>query len=187
MNSYPTIQAGCRVSYENLGFLVNPGLDKAGTEHDMGWRRYANSKLANVMFMQSLNQRLQEQNHGDRHGPRFLVDSRAHTSQRKIIQIAFKLFAISLPIINIFSYRLRSNKDSARDLIALAVDPKYSSVRGHFDGRMPNAAARISEDEEKREALWNACWEWTGMNEETRPVFQGGALEHVPYRRALLS
>lgn len=45
---------------ENLDSLIKPGPDTAGTEHDMGWRRYANSKLANVMFMQSLNQRLQQ-------------------------------------------------------------------------------------------------------------------------------
>lgn len=44
---------------EDLEYLIKPGPDQAGTEHDMGWRRYANSKLANVMFMQSLNQRLQ--------------------------------------------------------------------------------------------------------------------------------
>jgi NAD(P)-dependent dehydrogenase (short-subunit alcohol dehydrogenase family) len=47
-------------SNENLDLLVKPGPDEAGTEHDMGWRRYANSKVANVMFMQSLNHRLQQ-------------------------------------------------------------------------------------------------------------------------------
>lgn len=40
--------------------LIKPGPDSPGTEHDMGWRRYANSKLANVMFMHSLNERLQK-------------------------------------------------------------------------------------------------------------------------------
>lgn len=44
---------------ENLDLLIKPGPDTPGKEHDMGWRRYANSKLANVMFMQSLNQRLE--------------------------------------------------------------------------------------------------------------------------------
>jgi NAD(P)-dependent dehydrogenase (short-subunit alcohol dehydrogenase family) len=47
-------------SDENLDSLIRPGADEAGTEHDMGWRRYANSKLANVMFMRSLNRRLQQ-------------------------------------------------------------------------------------------------------------------------------
>lgn len=47
-------------STENLDALIHPGPDEVGTEHDMGWRRYGNSKLANVMFMQSLNQRLQQ-------------------------------------------------------------------------------------------------------------------------------
>jgi WW domain-containing oxidoreductase len=78
---------------DNLDVLIKPGPDEVGTEHDMGWRRYANSKLANVMFMQSLNQRLQkvrilpyqnykslltpclesavQQNHGDCYGSRW--------------------------------------------------------------------------------------------------------------------
>ena len=47
-------------SNDSLNTLVNPGADEVGTEHDMGWQRYANSKLANVMFMQSLNKRLQQ-------------------------------------------------------------------------------------------------------------------------------
>lgn len=47
-------------SNDSLNTLVNPGADEVGTEHDMGWQRYANSKLANVMFMQSLNRRLQQ-------------------------------------------------------------------------------------------------------------------------------
>jgi NAD(P)-dependent dehydrogenase (short-subunit alcohol dehydrogenase family) len=45
---------------DELDELIKPSPDETGTEHDMGWRRYANSKLANVMFMQSLNQRLQQ-------------------------------------------------------------------------------------------------------------------------------
>jgi hypothetical protein len=98
--------------------------------------------------------------------PGGLVDSRAHTSQRALVRIAFKLLAILLPVINIFTYSLRSNADSARDLIALAIDPKYFSVRGHFNGQTPSVAAHISEDENKREAIWDACWEWTGMNED---------------------
>ena len=47
-------------SDENLDSLIKPGADETGTEYDMGWRRYANSKLANVMFMRSLNRRLQQ-------------------------------------------------------------------------------------------------------------------------------
>jgi WW domain-containing oxidoreductase len=47
-------------SDDNLNSLIKPVPDAAGTEHDMGWRRYANSKLANVMFMHSLNERLQQ-------------------------------------------------------------------------------------------------------------------------------
>jgi NAD(P)-dependent dehydrogenase (short-subunit alcohol dehydrogenase family) len=35
-------------SDENLDLLVKPGPDEAGTEHDMGWHRYANSNQRHV-------------------------------------------------------------------------------------------------------------------------------------------
>ncbi|KAJ5961370.1 Short-chain dehydrogenase/reductase SDR [Penicillium vulpinum] len=154
----------------NLDVLIHPGADEAGTEHDMGWQRYANSKLANVMFMQSLNQRLQQ-------NPKFrkvtvtamdpggLVNSRAHIVQRPITRILFGLLSLLLPVIKLFTYKLRSNSESARDVLALALDPEYESVRGHFNGRMPEPPARISKDEAKCEALWEACWNWVDMEE----------------------
>jgi WW domain-containing oxidoreductase len=95
--------------------------------------------------------------------PGGLVDSRAHTVQRTINQILFRLLATLLPIIKLFTYKLRSNADSARDVLALALDPEYTSVRGYFDGRKAQPPARASEDEVQREAIWEACWEWAGM------------------------
>lgn len=95
--------------------------------------------------------------------PGGLVNSRAHVAQRSINRIIFGLLALLLPIIKLFTYRLRSNSDSARDVLALALAPEYASVRGHFNGRKPQPPARVSEDEAKCEAMWEACWNWVDM------------------------
>jgi len=42
----------------NLEELVRPVPDKPGEEENRGFQRYATSKLANVMFMHSLNRKL---------------------------------------------------------------------------------------------------------------------------------
>lgn len=44
----------------DLEVLVKPPPDEKGEEMSRGFQRYSNSKLANVMFMHSLNKRLQE-------------------------------------------------------------------------------------------------------------------------------
>ncbi|KAJ5513395.1 hypothetical protein N7463_002947 [Penicillium fimorum] len=157
-------------SNESLEALVKPGADEAGTEHDMGWRRYANSKLANVMFMQSLNRRLQQ-------NPTFsnitvtamdpggLVDSRAHVAQRPAIRVMFRLLALLLPLVKLFTNNIRSSSDSAQDVLALALAPEYTSMSGHFNGRKPQPPARVSNDEGKCEALWQACWNWVAIKD----------------------
>ncbi|KAJ5285057.1 hypothetical protein N7524_000363 [Penicillium chrysogenum] len=158
-------------SDENLDSLIRPGADEAGTEHDMGWRRYGNSKLANVMFMRSLNRRLQQNPQFSKitvtaMDPGGLVDSRAHDAQRSSTRVLFKLLAFSLPVTRLFTNRLRSNSDSARDILVLALASEYASVRGHFNGTKPQLPARVSEDAGRCEAMWEACWKWVDMKED---------------------
>ncbi|KAJ5774700.1 hypothetical protein N7457_009596 [Penicillium paradoxum] len=158
-------------SDEDLALLIKPAPDDAGTEYDMGWRRYANSKLANVMFMQTLNRRLQQNPQCTNitvtaMDPGGLVDSRAHDVQRPITRVLFRILAFLLPVIKLFTYKLRSNADSARDVLTLALDPEYASVRGHYNGTTPQQPARIAENEARCEAIWEACWQWAGMTEE---------------------
>ncbi|KAJ5734091.1 hypothetical protein N7493_002877 [Penicillium malachiteum] len=153
-----------------LDELVKPRADDPGKEHDMGWRRYANSKLANVMFMESLNKRLQkspelEQITLTAMNPGGIVDSRAHIAQRVSIRILFRVFALLLPIFRLFTSQVRSSMDSAIDLVALVADPAFHSVRGHFNGSKPQPPATVAKNEQQCEAIWSACWEWGNMIE----------------------
>jgi NAD(P)-dependent dehydrogenase (short-subunit alcohol dehydrogenase family) len=45
---------------DNMEELLKPGPDPAGLVHDRGWQRYGSSKLANVIFAEDLNSRLQQ-------------------------------------------------------------------------------------------------------------------------------
>ncbi|CAG7931586.1 unnamed protein product [Penicillium olsonii] len=157
-------------AHDDYDRLIKPGPDKVGSEHDMGWQRYANSKLANVMFMQSLNKRLAETSEFNKitvtaMNPGGLVDSRAHDAQRLVNRILFAISAFLLPIISLFTSKLRTSANSARDVVALAVDQDFASRRGYFDGRTPQSPARASKDWEECEALWKASWQWTGMED----------------------
>ncbi|KAJ5992037.1 Short-chain dehydrogenase/reductase SDR [Penicillium sp. IBT 35674x] len=94
----------------NLEELIKPGPDSPGAEHDMGWRRYANSKLANVMFIYSLNQRLQNDKvlnaiTAVAMDPGAIVDSRAHQIHgrftNKMVSTMMKLLH---PVLALFTH-----------------------------------------------------------------------------------
>ncbi|KAJ5919514.1 hypothetical protein N7454_009349 [Penicillium verhagenii] len=156
---------------DNLEELIKPGADVPGKEHDMGWRRYANSKLANVMFMHSLNQRLEKTpSFGEitavAMDPGAVVNSRAHGIHRRFVnKLIFRMMNFLHPVLSLFTYRFRTTAESARDLVALAVDPKYQSVRGYFDGQNAIAPATVVTETDQPEVLWSACWNWVEMKD----------------------
>ncbi|KAJ5673350.1 hypothetical protein N7507_002477 [Penicillium longicatenatum] len=161
----------CLPADENLEELIKPGPDSPGTEHDMGWRRYANSKLANVMFMHSLNKRLQQNTlfsgiTAVAMDPGAVVDSQAHQIHRRFFnRLVFSMMKLLRPVLALFTNQFRTNAESARDLTALATDPKYQNVRGYFDGQRATSSAAIVTETEKPEALWSACWDWTNVED----------------------
>jgi hypothetical protein len=98
--------------------------------------------------------------------PGALANSRAHKIHRRFInKLVFTMMKLLLPVLRMFTYSFRSNVDSAKDLTALAVDPQYQSVRGYFDGQKPITPAAITQDQEKINAVWENCWDWTDMQE----------------------
>ncbi|KAF5677363.1 short-chain alcohol dehydrogenases/reductase [Fusarium heterosporum] len=156
---------------EDVEQLIKPGPDTPGQEYNHGFHRYGVSKLANVMFMHDLNEKLA-------HDPKLsgitatamdpggMVDSRAHKIQKPLIRIAFGILALLLPILKYFTDTLRPAALSGRELVELAVSDKYKGVRGYFMGLRPEEEDVTCKDDKKRDAVWKACWDWAGLTKE---------------------
>lgn len=97
--------------------------------------------------------------------PGGIVDSRAHVAQRMSVRILFRVLALLLPILRLFTSQVRSSTDSARDLVALVADPAFHSASGHFNGSTPQPPATVAKNEQQCEAIWTACWEWGNIIE----------------------
>ncbi|KAM0194785.1 hypothetical protein ACHAPI_006789 [Fusarium lateritium] len=156
---------------DDVEMLVKPGPDTPGQEYNHGFHRYGISKLANVMFMHDLNTKLQ--NNPELSGitamamdPGGMVDSRAHKIQKPWIRIVFGVIAFLLPVLRYFTDALRPAALSGRELAELAVDDRYKDTRGYFIGLRPEAEDVMCKDDGKRDALWKACWEWSGLTKE---------------------
>ncbi|KLP06646.1 dehydrogenase/reductase [Fusarium fujikuroi] len=156
---------------EDTELLVKPKLDKKGKEYDGGFHRYGNTKLANIMFMQDLNARLEKNPTlsgitAIAMDPGGMVDSRAHRIQTPFMRFAFSLVLISLPILRHFTDIMRPAAQSGRELVELSVGEKFKGTKGYFMGARREEEDIACKDVHKRELLWNACWEWAGMREE---------------------
>ncbi|KAF5972370.1 dehydrogenase reductase [Fusarium coicis] len=156
---------------EDTELLVKPLPDKKGKGYDGGFRRYGNSKLANIMFMHDLNARLEKNPKlsgitAIAMDPGGMVDSRAHRIQTPFMRFAFSLVLISLPILRRFTDTMRTAAQSGRELVELSVDERFKGTRGYFMGARREEEDISCEDVHKRELLWNACWKWAEMMEE---------------------
>ncbi|KAF7552226.1 hypothetical protein G7Z17_g4470 [Cylindrodendrum hubeiense] len=151
--------------------LIKPGPDSPGDEHDRGFQRYATTKLANVMFMQDLNDRLL--NDPKLSGitvtamdPGGLVDSRANALQKPAMRVVFAVANAILPLVKRFTSEIRRSIDSAQDLVELSVGDKFKDVRGYHVGLAATEPAKVVGDKAKARLLWAACWKWTEFKEE---------------------
>jgi hypothetical protein len=98
--------------------------------------------------------------------PGGMVDSRAHRMQKPLLRIVFGIIAFMLPVLKYFTDALRPAALSGRELAELAVDDKYKGIRGYFIGLRPDEEDVMCKNDEKRNALWNACWKWSGLTKE---------------------
>ncbi|KAL3458857.1 hypothetical protein BJX64DRAFT_301679 [Aspergillus heterothallicus] len=153
---------------DNLEELLKPGPDPAGLAHDRGFQRYGTSKLANVMFMEDLNQRLQK----DRKlsnitvtamDPGGLPDSRGQVQQKRMVRAVMAVFNVLMPVLKYVTTSFRTSKDSGRDLVTLSVGPEFQTKRGYYVGVNKGEGARISHDKASQSRLWEACWKWAGL------------------------
>ncbi|KAF4343488.1 dehydrogenase reductase [Fusarium beomiforme] len=156
---------------EDVELLVKPKPDKKGKEHDGGFHRYGNSKLANTMFMHDLNAKLEKNPNlsgiaAIAMDPGGMVDSRAHRIQTPFMRLAFSLVNMSLPIVRQFTDTMRSAAQSGRELVELSVGEKFKGEKGYFMGARREVEDVMCKDAHKRKILWDACWKWAGMREE---------------------
>ncbi|KAL4794083.1 hypothetical protein BDV19DRAFT_390593 [Aspergillus venezuelensis] len=153
---------------DNIEELVKPTSDPKDLIHDRGFQRYGTAKLANVIFAEDLNNRLQKDPKLSSitvtaMDPGGLVQSRAQVEQKGSVQRIMAVVGFLMPVLRHFTSALRTNKDSGRDLVAVSLDPIFAGKRGYYIGQKEDAPAQISHDTEIQKRLWDACWRWAGL------------------------
>ncbi|KAL4940596.1 hypothetical protein BDV06DRAFT_230260 [Aspergillus oleicola] len=156
---------------DDIEELVKPTADPAGLVHDRGFQRYGTAKLANVIFSEDLNNRLQQDPKLSSitvtaMDPGGLVQSRAQVEQKGSVQRIMAVVGFLMPLLRHFTSALRTNKDSGRDLVAVGLDAAFAGKRGYYIGQKEDAPAQISHDAEVQKRLWDACWRWAGLTAE---------------------
>ncbi|KAL3429617.1 hypothetical protein BDV09DRAFT_39585 [Aspergillus tetrazonus] len=156
---------------EDIEELVKPRPDPPHLVHDRGFQRYGTAKLANVIFMEDLNQRLRQIPKlstitATAMDPGGLVESRAQSGQKASVQHLFAVIKLLMPILKHITTTFRTNKDAGRDLLAVSLDPAFQGKRGYYVGQKQEAAASVTGDAAVQRRLWEACWQWAGLAPE---------------------
>ncbi|KAF5026708.1 hypothetical protein F66182_1197 [Fusarium sp. NRRL 66182] len=156
---------------QDINELIRPDPDEKGQEHDRGFQRYGNSKLANIMFMHDLSVKLSRDPKLSgikvtAVDPGGLVDSRANEQQKLYVRFVFGIIYRLLPLINLFTKAVRSAASAGRDLAIVAVSDSWQGREGYYEIMSRAEEDAVSRDVEKRDVLWKACWEWTGLRKE---------------------
>ncbi|KAK4233076.1 hypothetical protein C8A03DRAFT_39242 [Achaetomium macrosporum] len=154
-NPLAKLRAGFPADMEQL---VRPPPDEPGNEHDRGFQRYGTAKLANVVFMQDLNKRLQRDPKLSSitvtcMDPGGLVSSRAHSEQRAGVRRLMAVVDAMMPLLRHFTTAVRTTEDAGRDLVALSVEPEFRGKRGYFVGRSAEIPAKDSLDSQAQKTL----------------------------------
>ncbi|KAJ0418701.1 hypothetical protein BJY00DRAFT_175307 [Aspergillus carlsbadensis] len=154
---------------DNMEELLKPGPDLAGQAHDRGFQRYGTSKLANVIFAEDLNSRLQKDSELSNItvtavDPGGLPDSRGQVQQKRAVRIVMAAMNVLLPVLRYVMTDFRSSKESGRDLVAVSVGPEFQAKRGYYVGVNKGEGAQVSHDKQVQRRLWDACWGWAGLS-----------------------
>ncbi|KAI1260427.1 NAD(P)-binding protein [Xylariaceae sp. FL1019] len=143
---------------------AKPETDKQGH----GFLRYANSKLAILMWTYALNRYLQKDEALSKISalatdPGNLVDSRALRTNTPAMLSYMQRFVLQplRPILQFILPDIRRAVDAGRDVADLVLSEKYPEKRGYIRLAIPDeASSEDSQDEAVQEKLWTKTAEW---------------------------
>ncbi|KAL7624892.1 hypothetical protein AAE478_004106 [Parahypoxylon ruwenzoriense] len=156
---------------EDLDSLLkaSPDADKLGR----GFNRYANSKLAILMWGYALNRYL-EKDEGLRKitaiviDPGNLTDSRALRTNTPQFLRYVQRFALQplRPLLRLADPTLRTSADAGADVVELATNKAYPGERGYLKQlkREPSSPDSLNEDNQQK--LWVKSAEWAKITKE---------------------
>ncbi|KAI1452406.1 NAD(P)-binding protein [Annulohypoxylon moriforme] len=148
---------------------ASPDADKLGR----GFNRYANSKLAILMWGFALNKYL-EKNEELRKitaiiiDPGNLTDSRAlRTNTPKFLQYVQRFALQPLrPVLRFADPTLRTTADAGVDVIDLATNKEHPGERGYLKQLKKEPSSPDSLNEDKQQKLWVKSAEWAKITKE---------------------
>ncbi|KAI1377102.1 NAD(P)-binding protein [Hypoxylon crocopeplum] len=148
---------------------ATPEPDKLGR----GFNRYANSKLAILMWGYALNRYL-EKDEALRNitaiiiDPGSLTDSRAlRTNTPQILHYAQRFILQPLrPLLRLRDPSMRTAADAGADAIEVAANKAYPGERGYLKLLKRESSSPDSLDEDKQQKLWTKSAEWAKITKE---------------------
>ncbi|HEY6798376.1 MAG TPA: SDR family NAD(P)-dependent oxidoreductase [Kineosporiaceae bacterium] len=134
--------------------LADPTLPGIESSPRAGRVRYANSKLANIMFTYELARRASGQGvTALAFDPALMPETGLDRQYPPLVQRAYGALA---PVIIALTPGARSVAQSGRDLAWLATSPDLAGVTGsHYSGRKPRRSSALS----RQESEWVRLWE----------------------------
>ncbi|KAL3440973.1 NAD(P)-binding protein [Aspergillus insuetus] len=176
---------------DELGELVVLQQDETADVMGRGFQRYANSKLAIVMWMYALNRHLESDLALNKItavavNPGNLADSRALRVNTPVF-----LKIMSLLIIRPFLFLLRrfsdptmrTSAEAAADIVDFATNTTSAGERGYYTLSQKDESSPDSLDKAKQAAIWSKTIEWAGITGENTALKIENLSWNTPGRR----
>ncbi|KAI1194517.1 hypothetical protein F5X97DRAFT_275363 [Nemania serpens] len=148
---------------------ADPETDKQGR----GFQKYANSKLAILMWTYALNRYLEKDKSLSRISavviePGSIADSRALRTNTPAMLSYMQMFILQplRPLLHLMLPDMRRSADAGVDVADLALDKKHTGERGYLRLVAPGPSSTESLDEAKQEKLWTKTLEWAKLTKE---------------------
>lgn len=135
---------------EDLDLLVKPDIshEKPSEHFGRGFQRYANSKLAIVVWMYALNQ--------------YLENVRTNTPTFLYCMSIFIIRPFPI-LLRLVDPTMRTSAEAGADVIELAVNIAHPGERGYFTLLQKDNSSSESQGEETQRKVWVKSAEWAGV------------------------